>query len=138
MPGAVLLISHRYKGVIPEPLRAPIGNRIYGCDDCQLVCPWNRFAKVTGEPDFHARHGLHNSHLLTLFAWTKKDFLHYTEGSALRRLGYECWQRNLAVALGNAPYDPDIITALKAKQQTTTTLVAEHIVWAISQQTARS
>ena len=87
---------------IPEPLRPLIGNRIYGCDDCQLVCPWNRFARTTAEPDFGPRHGLDRAGLSTLFAWSESEFLKYTEGSAIRRIGHECWLRNIAVAIGNS------------------------------------
>ena len=88
---------------IPEEFRKAIGNRIYGCDDCQLVCPWNKFARMTSETDFTARHGLDGAKLMDLFAWSEDEFLSRTEGSAIRRIGYECWLRNVAVALGNAP-----------------------------------
>jgi epoxyqueuosine reductase len=90
-------------GPIPEEFRAAIGNRIYGCDDCQLVCPWNRYAKLSAEADFRTRHGLDAQKLVALFGWTEAEFLARTEGSAIRRIGYECWLRNVAVALGNAP-----------------------------------
>src|SRR5207244_10133969 len=97
------------KGAIPEDLRPLLGNRIYGCDDCQLVCPWNRFARLTVEPDFRVRHGLDAASLVELFAWDEDEFLRKTEGSAIRRIGHERWLRNIAVALGNAPTAPDIV-----------------------------
>src|SRR5699024_9277807 len=92
------------KGAIPEELRPAIGNRIFGCDDCQVVCPWNRYAQPAASDDFQIRHGLDNADLITLFQWTEAEFLHNTEGMALRRAGYTGWLRNLAVALGNAEY----------------------------------
>jgi epoxyqueuosine reductase len=119
------------RGSIPEDLRPLIGNRIYGCDDCQLVCPWNRFAQPTGEPDFAPRHGLDSPELIRLFSWTKEEFLKYTEGSAIRRIGYECWLRNIAVALGNAPTDETIVSALKARFEHPSALVREHVRWAL-------
>lgn len=119
---------------IPVEFRTAIGNRIYGCDDCQLVCPWNRFAKPTDEKAFHPRHQLDHSDLLTLFAWNETDFLHYTEGSAIRRIGYACWQRNIAVALGNAPTSSEIIQALSEKQSHPNEMVREHIQWALQKQ----
>ncbi|MCO7223692.1 tRNA epoxyqueuosine(34) reductase QueG [Pleionea sp. CnH1-48] len=127
------------KGSIPEEFRPLIGNRIYGCDDCQLVCPWNRFAKATDEQDFHPRHQLQNADLLTLFAWTEEEFLRKTEGSPIRRIGHDSWQRNLAVALGNAAYQADIIKALQARlEQTSSAMVKEHIQWALEQQEQRA
>lgn len=119
-------------GSIPVEFRALIGNRIYGCDDCQLVCPWNRFAKPTAEKDFHPRHGLDSMELTTLFAWTEEEFLKKTEGSAIRRIGYERWLRNIAVALGNAPYHPTIINALRSKQNYPSEMVREHVEWALN------
>ena len=98
------------RGSIPVELRPLIGNRIYGCDDCQMVCPWNKFAQPTQEPDFAPRHGLDAPKLVELFAWSEEEFLKKTEGSAIRRIGYECWLRNIAVALGNAPRS-DVVTA---------------------------
>lgn len=121
------------RGSIPVELRPLIGNRIYGCDDCQLVCPWNRFAKPTDEKEFHPRHGLDAKDLLELFAWTEEEFLKKTEGSAIRRIGYECWLRNIAVALGNASKDEKIISALQARQNHPSALVREHVAWALSQ-----
>jgi epoxyqueuosine reductase len=118
---------------IPVELRAMMGNRIYGCDDCQLVCPWNRFAKPTDENDFHPRHGLASPQLVELFAWTEAEFLKKTEGSAIRRIGYECWLRNIAVALGNAPRDETIVAALREKLHYPSALVREHVEWALDQ-----
>ena len=122
------------KGAIPEEFRAPMGNRIYGCDDCQLCCPWNRYAKVTAEEDFRARHGLDRASLLELFAWDEATFLARTEGSAIRRIGYERWQRNLAVALGNAPPSATVVAALETAMPGATPLVQEHIAWALARQ----
>lgn len=122
------------KGAIPEPFRPLIGNRIYGCDDCQLVCPWNRYAQLTDEADFHPRQQLHGKELLELFSWDEQTFLHITEGSAIRRIGFERWQRNIAVALGNAPCMPEIIHALEAAYDKSSALVREHIQWALEQQ----
>ncbi len=122
------------KGPIPEPFRPLIGNRIYGCDDCQLICPWNRFAHLSSEPDFAPRAPLHAPDLLALWAWDEATFLKVTEGSPIRRIGFEHWQRNLAVALGNAPYSLDIIAALEARLEGASELVAEHILWALGQQ----
>lgn len=121
------------KGKIPEDLRAKMGNRIYGCDDCQFVCPWNKFAQTTKEPDFSPRTALTDKKLLDLFAWSEEEFLHYTEGSAIRRIGYESWLRNIAVALGNANSSDAILDALRTKLNTASPLVAEHIEWAIEQ-----
>ncbi|MDD5228757.1 MAG: tRNA epoxyqueuosine(34) reductase QueG [Methylococcales bacterium] len=122
-------------GAIPEEFRPLIGNRIYGCDDCQLICPWNRFANLTKEPDFHPRQRLNSQQLLDVFAWTETEFLTKTEGSAIRRIGYERWLRNIAVALGNAPKNESILNALNAKLTTDSELVREHILWAITRQT---
>ncbi len=122
------------RGSIPIEFRAAMGNRIYGCDDCQLVCPWNKFARKTAEPDFRARHKLDGSALIELFGWSEDQFLKRTEGSAIRRIGYECWLRNIAVALGNAPFDEAIVAALKARVNHPSTLVQEHVYWALQQQ----
>lgn len=122
------------RGSIPEEFRSMLGNRIYGCDDCQLVCPWNRFAKFTGEKEFHPRHNLATPQLLDLFAWSEEEFLRNTEGSAIRRIGYECWLRNIAVALGNAPYSNAIVRALENKLHYPSPLVQEHATWALTQQ----
>ena len=119
------------RGAIPEELRPLIGNRIYGCDDCQLVCPWNRFARATNESDFTPRHGLDAPALIELFSWTEEEFLKYTEGSAIRRIGHECWLRNIAVALGNAPTSDPVVGALKARLEHGSELVREHVRWAL-------
>lgn len=120
-------------GSIPEEFRRLIGNRIYGCDDCQLICPWNRFAKLSAEPDFKARHRLDASTLLTLFAWSEAEFLQNTEGSAIRRIGYQRWLRNIAVALGNGPAEQNVMDALHAKLENVSELVKEHVIWALQQ-----
>ena len=120
------------RGAIPEELRPLIGNRIYGCDDCQLVCPWNRFAHPSGEPDYAPRHELDAPRLVELFAWTEAEFLRRTEGSAIRRIGYACWLRNIAVALGNAPSSPAVIRALQARTDDPLALVREHVAWALA------
>jgi epoxyqueuosine reductase len=122
------------KTSIPVELRPHLGNRIYGCDDCQLCCPWNKFAKFTNEKDFHPRHNLHTPDLIELFLWDEKTFLHKTEGSAIRRIGHECWLRNIAVALGNAPKDENIIAALKTRLTHSSEMVREHVEWALEQQ----
>ncbi|MBV8802471.1 MAG: tRNA epoxyqueuosine(34) reductase QueG [Gammaproteobacteria bacterium] len=119
------------QGPIPIEFRPLIGNRIYGCDDCQLVCPWNRFAKPTAEKEFHPRHGLDSKDLVSLFSWSETEFLKKTEGSAIRRIGYERWLRNIAVALGNASKTPAILEALQAKLDYPSDLVKEHVKWAI-------
>ena len=127
-------ITIELRGAIPEELRPLVGNRIYGCDDCQLVCPWNRFARATNEPDFAPRRGLDAPELIELFSWTEEEFLKYTEGSAIRRIGYECWLRNIAVALGNAPAGDAVTSALKARLDHGSELVREHVRWALDQQ----
>ncbi len=121
------------KGAIPEDLRPLIGNRVFGCDDCQLVCPWNRFAKPTQEDDFQPRHRLDNSSLVELFMWTEDEFLARTLGSPIRRTGYERWLRNLAVGLGNAPSTIPVLEALKARLEYPSELVREHVRWALQQ-----
>lgn len=122
------------KEAIPEEFRSLLGNRIYGCDDCQLVCPENRQAPLSQENDFQRRKQWQDQSLLALFAWSEQEFLNNTEGSAIRRIGFQRWQRNIAVALGNAPYSEVIITALQQRLTDTTPLVAEHIQWALQQQ----
>lgn len=122
------------QGVIPVEFRPLIGNRIYGCDDCQLVCPVNRQAPLTTEADFQRRPQWQDQSLLTLFQWDEATFLQQTEGSAIRRIGFERWQRNLAVALGNAPYQPAITSVLQQALASSSMLVAEHIQWALRQQ----
>ncbi len=120
------------RGAIPEELRPLIGNRIYGCDDCQLVCPWNRFATLTPEPDFAPRHTLDGASLTELFSWSETKFLDNTVGSAIRRIGYECWLRNIAVALGNAPTTVEIVAALARQREHPSALVREHAGWALA------
>ena len=115
-----------------------MGNRIYGCDDCQLVCPWNKFAKLSAEPDFRVRHGLDGLSLVELFSWEEETFLALTEGSAIRRIGWIRWLRNVAVALGNAPYRPQIVEALSARGQHPSQLVREHVAWALAQQAKKA
>lgn len=122
------------KKSIPVEFRKAMGNRIYGCDDCQLVCPWNKFSKPTTEDDYSVRHSLDNENLLTLFLWDEATFLTNTEGSPIRRIGYTSWIRNIAVALGNAPKSDNLMKALIAKRNTLGTMVDEHINWAIEQQ----
>lgn len=126
-----LTIEHR--GSIDVALRPLIGNRIFGCDDCQLVCPWNKFARHTEEPDFQPRHGLENPALIDLLLWDECTYLHKTAGSALRRIGFACWLRNVAVALGNAPYSPHIVRALRSRAHHDSALVREHVRWALEQ-----
>jgi len=121
------------RGSIPLEFRRAIGNRIYGCDDCQLACPWNKFAQPTGEGDFAVRHGLDNAQLSELFAWSEAEFLEKTRGSAIRRIGYERWLRNIAVALGNAPTAPVLVAALKSRAGHASALVREHVEWALAQ-----
>lgn len=119
------------EGAIPEEFRPLMGNRIYGCDDCQLICPWNRFSQLTDEDDFSPRKQLHTPELLTLFSWDEATFLRITEGSAIRRIGYLRWLRNISVALGNAPYEDNIVIALTAKKGLADWL-DEHIDWAVA------
>jgi epoxyqueuosine reductase len=120
-------------GSIPLEFRRAIGNRIYGCDDCQLVCPWNKFARPSVEKDFAVRHGLDHSQLIDLFAWSEADFWEKTSGSAIRRIGYLRWLRNIAVALGNAPTSAAVIAALKSRAEHPSALVREHVSWALAQ-----
>lgn len=121
------------KGSIPVEFRPMLGNRIYGCDDCQQVCPWNRFAKITNETDFSPRHDLDTASLLELFSWNEQAFLAKTEGSAIRRIGYERWIRNIAVALGNGPANNAVINALTSKRNSTKSdILHEHIDWALN------
>lgn len=119
-------------GPIPEALRPSLGNRIYGCDDCQLACPWNRFARLTAEGDFAPRHGLDTARLVELFAWSEAVFAERTAGSPIHRIGHERWLRNIAVALGNAPAAPDVLAALQARADHPSALVREHVAWALA------
>ncbi|KZZ41668.1 epoxyqueuosine reductase [Thalassolituus sp. HI0120] len=125
-------------GPIPLELRKGIGNRIFGCDDCQIGCPWNRFCKTTEEPDFSPRHQLDKATLLELFAWDEATFLKRTEGMPIRRTGYENWQRNIAVALGNAPASLEVVDALEKARPCASELVQQHIDWALQQHQLRS
>jgi epoxyqueuosine reductase len=125
-------------GAIPVELRRMIGNRIYGCDDCQLVCPWNRFARAAAHPDFKTRHRLDSASLAELFGWSQAEFLERTEGSAIRRIGYERWLRNIAVALGNAPSTAFNLTALKSRRDDSSALVREHVSWALAEHESRA
>jgi epoxyqueuosine reductase len=125
-------------GTIPEEFRTAIGNRIYGCDDCQLVCPWNRYASLASEPSFAPRHGLDAPRLADLFAWTEEEFLARTEGSAIRRIGHLRWLRNIAIALGNAPPSADARAALAARSAHPSEVVRESVAWALARQESRS
>ncbi len=125
------------KGAIPEEFRRPMGNRIYGCDDCQMVCPWNKFAGNTREKDFLPRHRLDAPNLVALFAWDEATFLQKTAGSAIRRIGHVAWLRNIAVALGNAPTTPAVIAALESRRDDPSPLVREHVAWALHQHQKR-
>jgi epoxyqueuosine reductase len=146
-----LTIEHA--GPIPLELRPLMGNRIYGCDDCQLICPWNKFAQRSALPDFDERNGLVGSQLVTLFGWTEEEFLRFTEGSPIRRIGHERWLRNIAVALGNAlraaadsdqsnalriRQNPELIQALTLRRQHSSPLVREHVAWALEADPATS
>ncbi|PTQ78046.1 epoxyqueuosine reductase [Nitrosomonas oligotropha] len=122
------------KDSIPEPLRPLIGNRIYGCDDCQLVCPWNKYAKITQENDFHVRNGLDEVSLIELFGWDQATFEAKLAGSAIRRIGHAQWLRNIAVGLGNAPYSVEIVQTLQARVDDPSDMVREHVQWALQQQ----
>ena len=125
-----LTIEHA--GSIPLELRPLIGNRIYGCDDCQTICPWNKYAQVSALPDFDARVGLTGAQLVALLAWTEAEFLHHTEGSAIRRIGHERWLRNVAVGLGNARSSPEVLAALRSRLLHPSEVVREHVQWALS------
>ena len=129
----IAYLTVELKGSIPEELRPLIGNRVYGCDDCQLACPWTRFAQTTTEEDYAVRHGLDDATLVELFSWSESDFNSRMSGSAIHRIGYERWLRNLAVGLGNAPTSPAIIAALKSRADHPSALVREHVAWALEQ-----
>jgi epoxyqueuosine reductase len=124
-----LTIEHA--GAIPEELRAPMGNRVYGCDDCQLVCPWNRYARRAALPDFDVRNGLDDARLTDLFAWSEEEFARRHAGSAILRIGHERWLRNLAVALGNARTSAPVLAALRSREDHPSALVREHVQWAL-------
>ena len=132
----VSYLTIELKGAIPQELRAAIGNRIFGCDDCQLVCPWNKFARPTHEPEFAPRHGLDRSQLIELFSWSESEWSDRTAGSAIRRAGYLGWLRNIAVALGNAARDETVIRALRARSSHASQLVREHVRWALDRHDA--
>lgn len=129
----IAYLTIEYRGEIPVEFRKAIGNRIFGCDDCQLICPWNKFARATQEGDFKPRHGLGSEDLIALFAWSETEYLEKTVGSPLRRIGYECWLRNVAIGLGNAPTKPAIIDALKQRLDFPSALVRTHVEWALQQ-----
>ena len=131
-----LTIEH--KSAIPLELRPAIGNRIYGCDDCQLFCPWNRFAKLGQETDFQPRHGLDRISLLECFAWSEQKFDIIMQGSAIRRIGHQSWLRNIVIALGNAAPDPHIIATLRSNYAQHNRFIQEHIDWAIRQQQSKA
>ncbi|MGD1473499.1 tRNA epoxyqueuosine(34) reductase QueG [Vibrio harveyi] len=126
-------LTIEFDGVIPEEFRKPMGNRIYGCDDCQLVCPWNRYAEITEQEDFHRRESFEDPDLITMFNWDEATFLKQMEGSAIRRIGHLQWLRNISVALGNAEYSQRTIDALEARRGESE-LLDEHIEWALAQQ----
>ncbi len=126
-------LTIEYDGIIDKSLRPLMGNRIYGCDDCQLTCPWNKFAQTSQVSDFNTRHQLNDISLLTLWQWSEGEFLHHFEGSPIRRIGYQQWRRNLAIALGNAPTSREVQQALNAALSEASPLVAEHIDWALQQ-----
>jgi epoxyqueuosine reductase len=130
-----LTIEH--PGPIPEEFRAAVGNRIYGCDDCQLACPWNKYARATAVPDFAARNGLDGAALAELFAWTADEFAARLEGSAIRRIGHARWLRNIAVALGNAPAEPEVLQALRSRADHPDPMVREHVAWALERHRQR-
>ena len=129
-----LTIEHHT--AIPVELRPLIGNRIFGCDDCQLVCPWNKFARAAAHPDFKVRNKLDSTALTELFRWTESEFEERMRGSAIHRLGFVRWSRNLAVALGNAPHSPEVVRALEARRADASALVREHVEWALGRQGA--
>lgn len=130
-----LTIEHA--GSIPEALRPLIGNRVYGCDDCQLACPWNRFVRQTGEADFAVRNGLDSASLVELFAWSESEFGTRLAGTPIYRIGHERWLRNLAVGLGNAPGTPEVLAALRSRIDDASALVREHVAWALARHAAR-
>lgn len=130
----IAYLTIEWRGIIPEAFRRAIGNRIYGCDDCQLVCPWNRYARMTREIDFMPRHGLDTASLLSLWAWSEELFLRRMEGSPIRRIGYESWLRNIAVALGNAPASSAVVTALQSRLAQASPLLSTHILWSLERQ----
>ncbi|MEO7148980.1 MAG: tRNA epoxyqueuosine(34) reductase QueG [Rhodanobacteraceae bacterium] len=133
----IAYLTIELKDSIPEELRPLIGNRVFGCDDCQLVCPWNKFAQPTNEEAFAPRHGLDGAKLVELFAWSEQEFLSKIEGMAIRRAGYQGWLRNVAVALGNAPHSQEVVDALNARAGDPSALVREHVAWALKEQSRK-
>ena len=133
----IAYLTIELKDAIPVELRPLVGNRVFGCDDCQLVCPWNKFAQSTREEDFAPRHGLDGAKLVELFTWSEEEFLAKTEGMPIRRAGYEGWLRNVAVALGNAPHSTEIIEVLRARAGHPSALVREHVAWALAEQSRK-
>ncbi|MGI9211290.1 MAG: tRNA epoxyqueuosine(34) reductase QueG [Methylococcaceae bacterium] len=133
----IAYLTIEWRGIIPLEFRRAIGNRIYGCDDCQLVCPWNRYAQITREPDFKPRHGLDTASLLSIWDWSETRFLKDMEGSPIRRIGYNAWLRNIAVALGNAPASPQIVSALQSRLTQADPVLQEHILWSLAEQLSR-
>jgi epoxyqueuosine reductase len=128
----IAYLTVELKGSIPEELRPLIGNRVYGCDDCQMICPWNKYAQTTSEPDFAVRHGLDAATLVELFSWTEEQFEKKLAGSAIHRIGYERWLRNLAVGLGNAPTSAKVVGVLQSQTENASHLVREHVRWALA------
>ena len=126
-------LTIEYKGSIKEELRPMMGNRIFGCDDCQIFCPWNKFLKITDEADFKPRHNLDDIDLSNLFMWSEEEFLKKTQGSPIRRAGYESWLRNIAIALGNAESSVEVLRVLHSKKDDPSEIVKEHVNWAIDQ-----
>ncbi len=133
----IAYLTIEYKGIIPEELRRGIGNRVFGCDDCQLICPWNSFAHKTQIEDFYPRHGLDQVSLLDLWQWDEATFLSCTEGSPIRRTGYQSFMRNIAIGLGNAPYSSNIVQSLKNTREKHDAIVQVHIDWAIAEQNSK-
>ena len=134
----IAYLTIEYQGIIPEELRRGIGNRVFGCDDCQLICPWNSFAKKATIEDFNPRHDLDQSSLLDLWYWDETTFLANTEGSPLRRTGYQSFMRNIAIGLGNAPFSDEIIATLQQTREQYDEIVQVHIDWAIQEQLTKS
>jgi epoxyqueuosine reductase len=133
----IAYLTIELRGSIPLELRRPMGNRIFGCDDCQLICPWNKFSERSPEPDFAVRHELDDARLVELFGWSEEEFLKRTEGSAIRRTGHAGWLRNIAVALGNASWSPAVTEALGKRQQHPDEMVREHVLWALREQAGK-
>ena len=133
----IAYLTIEYKGIISEELRRGIGNRVFGCDDCQLICPWNSFAKKATIDDFNPRHGLDDVNLLDLWQWDEQTFLNCTEGSPIRRTGYQSFMRNIAIGLGNAPFSEEILRKLQQPPHQQDNIVQVHIDWAIEEQLSK-